>query len=830
MKIFNIYISKNNIWILALIVSTAAAANSEPLGGVPLDLTKSENSAIWQARWMQDPLFRAKPFYNRLHKEKDKVKIQSATDDPSNIHTLFRRIFDLPAQPIQSAKLFITADDVYKLYINDKFIGLGPAPGYLFAYPYNGWDLTQELQSGKTNCLAIHVYYQGLLNRVWGSADNLQGLLAQLEIVFANGEKQILGTDRQWRCHRSEINSATRTIGYKTQFAEDLDLNKATPEWKSPAFDDSQWLRPFVAANPYPNQYTLTPQLTPPLTLEKIYPEKIIKTGEGRYFIDFGTELAGSPCFVVSGEKGRVVEIRCGEELSESNVVRFALRAGCVYQEFCTLSGRANESIEFFDYKGFRYVEVLNWPEELKSENIWAINRHYPFPEDACRFESSDELLNRIWRLCRNGVKQGTQDTYLDCPTREKGGYLGDAFVTGQSHLYLTGDVRIFKKALQDFANSARICPGLMAVAPGNFMQEIADYSLLWPVLLERYYLWSGDRDFIVAMIPILDGLLNYFAAYENRDGLLEKVQEKWNLVDWPQNLRDGYDYDRAADGVNTVLNQFYYGCLLSSARLYGIAGDDRKRDSIQAKMEQFKTNGQRLLIDSNTGLYVDAQGSTHSALHANALPLMYHLAPPEREKTIGDFLRQKRMQCGVYFAAFLLEGLYNAGMGDLAYNLITSKDIHSWNTMLEAGATTCMEAWGPEQKWNTSWLHPWSSCPIYLVAGYLMGLKPKTPGWETIEFSPQIPRNLRWAKLTIPTPKGAIAASFQQDENSIEYRLNIPDGGSVSVELPGVMPEITVDGTIYSCSAYRETAFSGFRELPIQIGSGEHVIQAIYQ
>ena len=34
-----------------------------------------------------------------------------------------------------------------------------------------------------------------------------------------------------------------------------------------------------------------------------------------------------------------------------------------------------------------------------------------------------------------------------------------------------------------------------------------------------------------------------------------------------------------------------------------------------------------------------------------------------------------------------------------LAYDLMT-RDLHSWNSMLEAGATTCMEAWAPDLKW----------------------------------------------------------------------------------------------------------------------------------
>jgi len=60
--------------------------------------------------------------------------------------------------------------------------------------------------------------------------------------------------------------------------------------------------------------------------------------------------------------------------------------------------------------------------------------------------------------------------------------------VTSLSHFYLSGDSRPYRKALQDFADSTLICKGMMAVAPGSLMQEIADFSLLYPLQVLNYY------------------------------------------------------------------------------------------------------------------------------------------------------------------------------------------------------------------------------------------------------------------------------------------------------------------------------------------------------
>ena len=75
--------------------------------------------------------------------------------------------------------LDITADDYYKLYVNGHFAGQGPAPAYPEQYYYNIIDITSWLQEGK-NVLAVHLYYQGLVNRVWNSGDGRFAMAARL--------------------------------------------------------------------------------------------------------------------------------------------------------------------------------------------------------------------------------------------------------------------------------------------------------------------------------------------------------------------------------------------------------------------------------------------------------------------------------------------------------------------------------------------------------------------------------------------------------------------------------------------------------------------------
>ncbi len=156
---------------------------------------------------------------------------------------------------------------------------------------------------------------------------------------------------------------------------------------------------------------------------------------------------------------------------------------------------------------------------------------------------SSEKRLEQIFSICKNAVKYGTQEGYVDCPTREKGQYLGDAVVTAHAQVLLTGETQMLLKCIDQFAQTRAVCPGLLAVAPGGLMQEIADYSLMYPQLLALYYRYTGNAAALLPYYKTALGMIRHFAQYERADGLLVQVADKWNLVDWPENLRDEYDF-----------------------------------------------------------------------------------------------------------------------------------------------------------------------------------------------------------------------------------------------------------------------------------------------
>lgn len=635
---------------------------------------------------------------NFFHKEHE-IFDYEPDEKLANKHVLFRKKFNIDKRGKYT--IDITADDYYKLYINGQFVGQGPAPCYHFSYYYNTYDISEFLNDGE-NVIYVHVYYQGLINRVWQSGDNRMGLMCK---IYCDGN-EFLKTDDTWAyAYDKRFETEKEPIGYDTQFLEDIDMRKTTYDWEN-------------AIVKIDDDHVLKKTFIPAVSVYEMKPENSQKTNDGFVF-DFGKEIVGGIKLQIEGTEGNRVHVMCAEELDENGLPRYKMRCNLEYKENWTLSGK-KDIIENYDYKGFRYVWIKTNEKNFKPENLTAVVRHYPVKN---KFEPDlkDETLQKIWDMCENGVIMGSQEGFLDCPTREKGQYLGDMTVTSISHSYITGDTSLYKKALYDFADSSKICKGLMAVSSCSFMQEIADFSLLYPYQLLKYYHLSGDKETLEKLLPVCENMLTHFDKYKRFDGLLDGVKDKWNLIDWPANLRDDYDFELTkpiGDGSHAMINAYYYGALKTADEIRKILGKEEKYES-----EKFKEAFLNAFMNKETGLIVDSEGSRHSSLHANVIPLFYKMFDEKEAQPVIEHLNKKGFCCGVFLSYFVLKSFANYGRKDLVYKFLTSDDENSWLNMIKEGASSCFEAWGKDKKANTSLCHPWASAPIILITEEILGI-----------------------------------------------------------------------------------------------------------
>jgi hypothetical protein len=120
---------------------------------------------------------------------------------PEAAAPFFRKDFR-PGEDLKSAKLRITADDSYTVYLNGKETGRGDR--CLLVQEY---DVRADLARGR-NILCVRARNES----------GLAGLIAELTLLDSAGRRTSVATDATWRC-----------------------ALETRPDWLGPGFDDSRW-------------------------------------------------------------------------------------------------------------------------------------------------------------------------------------------------------------------------------------------------------------------------------------------------------------------------------------------------------------------------------------------------------------------------------------------------------------------------------------------------------------------------------------------------------------------------------------------------------------
>ena len=339
----------------------------------------------------------------------------------------------------------------------------------------------------------------------------------------------------------------------------------------------------------------------------------------------------------------------------------------------------------------------------------------------------------------------------------------------------LTGETQMLLKCIDQFAQTRAVCPGLLAVAPGGLMQEIADYSLMYPQLLALYYRYTGNAAALLPYYKTALGMIRHFAQYERADGLLVQVADKWNLVDWPENLRDDYDFALTRPvvgaGCHNVINALYLGAKKTLNGLARVLGREEPYE-----LEEPVFAYRRAFYRKETGLLADSETSSHTSLHSNVYALYFGLLEEAEEAPVIEFLEKRGFSCGVMLSYYLLLALARRGRYESVYRLLLNDSDHGWCNMLREGATTCFEAWGKDQKWNTSLCHPWASAPVPVILEEIAGIHLSPEGG--CDFAPHIPKEvdyfhtsvrMRGKTYTVTKQDGEIHAAIDGIEQSKE-------------------------------------------------------------
>lgn len=420
----------------------------------------------------------------------------------------FRKNFEVDSIPDQLV-VNISADNRYRLWINGRFILAGPSRGDLLHWHFEPVDIAPYLQKGK-NTIAALVWNYGLDRPMYQ-------LSLQTAFLFQadHPDFQQLNTGRQWRVSKDTayrpLTDARERLGAYLVTGPRLEINGADYPWgwENPAFEDTTWdsAKIIRSAHPLGNGTEFHWELVPrsiPLMYEREEQAIIQRTeAESKPFLSDGTLIIPAdttieilldqtyltnayPYLSVSQGAGSSVQLEYAEAMVDEtgrkgNRDEIAGKSVKGYLDRFLPDGGRNRVFTTPWFRTWRYIKmtVVTTTTPLLIESFHSMRTGYPFEEQAF-FSCDREKVSDIWEVGWRTAELCAGETYYDCPYYEQLQYVGDTRIQALISLYVSGDDRLMRKAIEAYDDS-RLANGLtMSRFPSYLGQIIPPYSLFW--------------------------------------------------------------------------------------------------------------------------------------------------------------------------------------------------------------------------------------------------------------------------------------------------------------------------------------------------------------
>ncbi len=216
----------------------------------------------------------------------------------------------------------------------------------------------------------------------------------------------------------------------------------------------------------------------------------------------------------------------------------------------------------------FKYLKFVADGEGVVVKNVRVRRVEYPESRIIYRPEIADPDVKAVFEASKATFKQNAVDIYMDCPSRERAGWLGDSFFTSRAEYALTGESKTEHDFLQNFSlyvKQEALPDGMLPMCyPADHPDRVfLPNWMFWYVMeLEEYLHRSGDRKLIDDSKDTVYGLVKYFKEYENSDGLLQNLKG-WVFIEWSKS-------NDFVQDISFASNMTYTRFKRAVANLYG--------------------------------------------------------------------------------------------------------------------------------------------------------------------------------------------------------------------------------------------------------------------
>lgn len=730
----------------------------------------------------------------------------------------FRKTFGLKEKIEEPVYVNVSADTRYRLYVNGNYICTGPRKGDGNQWFYERVDIKPYLKEGDNVICASVLRYPAIPYRGYRSA--WRTAAAGLHITFE--DDRFPSTDKTWKSKiAKEIGISSRGREYIRLFQEETVYgSEELRDWLSAAYDDQNWSNSIIYSSDL-----LSPSVSPlfmkqrpiPLLYEKEKSfvavhnivcgentkddyNRLIKRENSlcikphtREVVDLLADSLTTAYLQLSISKGKGAKITFIESESyssqaEENGFPISIKDDRLDYKDKELRGPVDEFYpggygtedkpEYYEPFSFREFLLVRLDVQTSDEVLFIHNLSYretAYPlEVKSSFESNDDSLKDIWRISENTLRMCMHETYEDCPGYEQLQYVMDARSQMLFTYCLSGDDRLARAAIDDISRSQRP-DGLIAACYPSFKSNIIpSFSVYYVLMLHDHMMYFGDRDFLRKYYPSVMRICDFYKNHINGKNLIGSIEEMgflnksyWGYIEPIKDWLLGVPPVEQGKEISmmSLLALTLFQAASQIADYIGWHDLSGEYEDIFNKM--------RLAVRENclgkNGLIQDSPGmDMYSQISQIFAVLNDVFTENEAIEAMKHTLDGSLFPCTLPVVFYQLRALEKTGLYENA-----NKIFDRWRQMLKKNLTTCLEHDFDDH--NRSDCHAWSSIPLYEMTSVILGVRPASPGFESIHFQPE-PCGLSWAKGRVVTPRGTVKISWTMKDGVMDKEIQLPD------------------------------------------------------
>lgn len=510
---------------------------------------------------------------------------------------------------------------------------------------------------------------------------------------------------------------------------------------------------------------------------------------------DLDGEQTGFVEFELDAAEGTCVDFAHGEHLDDGHV-RMEVGGRNFADRYICRDGRQSFALPFRRV-GARYLELhLTGPAQAAC-TVWRCGVRpwqLPLPEPA-GFTCSDQRLNGLRRRAIRTLELCMHEHYEDCPWREQALYTYDSRSQMLYGYYLWGNYDFAAASLDLWRHGQREDGHLRLCAPSRGKTVIPIYSLIWPVQIHEYWLYSGRLDVFRRNQTALAKLFAKLASVRDSEtGLcIPASTDFWHFYEWAPGLCEN---GCPAGEVHALYNLYMIEALQAYAALNEAAGQPTPECTSLA--DDLRRRTEALFYDPASGTYASKirNGQHVGPGHEHTQLMMLHTrSVPQAKMTGVERALRRRTLVPVTLSAlpYMIFSLSDRNRPASMRQFAARRMLESYLPMMQEDTDTLWETsvGSADFQFAGSLCHGWSSLPVYYAAAILLGVRPLTPGFARFQVCPQ-PGRLKQAAGSIPTPAGPIHVAWQRNGQQ-KYHLQVSCPAALSPEIPD-HPDFPID------------------------------------